>query len=1373
MRSKTTHWLATTCLALLPFLAFAQPANDDCANALPLTVAPAGSCTGSNGTTVDLSTATDSPTGNPSCDNTGVNYDVWFTFTAPAGGSVLMSITGNTSVETAVFDNCAQTTEFFCSSSNSNGQVISGLTPGVQYVLNVWRDSQSGVFDLCLSVPPPPPANDECANATPVTLGTTSCGPTVTATNQSATGVAGSACGSTSTLYGDGDIWFSFQATATTAILDLITGVGSLYISVYAECGGACVYDNNLLSTSTNEVISGLTAGETYFIQMYESGNNAFGTIEFCMSSPPPAPANDECAGSFSVTVDGAAVSGTVNGATPSAQADVCTGTFDDDVWFSFVANGSAVNLNTINQGGSTTDLAYEILSGSCGALTSLQCSDPQDFQIQGLTSGQTYYIRVASWTSTAGQTSTFDIQLTTPPPPPANDECSGATVVSVGNATCGPTVTATNVSATGTAGNVCGSTSTLYGDGDIWFSFEAGASTVFLDLITGVGSIYISVYDACGGACVYDNNFVSTSTDESITGLTPGETYFIRMYESGNNAFGTIEFCMYEVIGGPANDDCVDAEPVTVGSLSCGPTVSGSVVNATDSGEGPVCGSGTYAGGDVFYTFVAGGPVVELDLITTTGSLYGEVYSGSCGALTPVYCSNFLSTSSNELINGLTSGVTYTLRIFESGNDSPGNFSFCMFTPPPPPSNDLCSGAIAANVGANGTCPGGAGAYSEDFSQVTETGQHPSCDPSGNYDLWYTWTATAASINFTSGTGAPGFAVYGGTCSSLTEFGCLNNSSGTIGGLTVGEEYLLQVWDDTQGATTVTWCFEAGPACGDPTNLTVSNIAETTADVTFDPIAAGNTVEFGVTGFTPGTGTTVNVASGGSVTLTGLMASTMYDVYVMANCGGNQVGPVTFTTLGPPPSNDECSGAIPVAVQASATGCTPTVADNTNATNSTPIFGADPSCNSYLGGDLWYSFTATASTIDVNVSVNNFSTFSSAVYVAGCASTTEVDCDGTFGTGTYTLSGLTAGTEYLLRVYDWGNNDFGPSEFCLIAPPPPPANDECANAIALTDANGVPTAANGGTYTTDGATASNVTGACTTGTPDDDVWFSVEVPVAGSDITITVDGGSDFDAVLGVFTGSCAGLTQLACVDGTGTDGVEMFTFTSSITGGGNGQSSRQAPTVYLVQVYDFFDSGSFTISVTNSAPLPIELTSFTARPVGARNVVEWTVASEQDLYMYTVESASSADAFRAGEFATVADVAPRGTNGAIEAVYSAEDRSPARVTYYRLRAEDLDGSVEYSNVVAVTREGASVGGFVLAPNPVSDRVVVDFGGTASDTDRTVTVTDAAGRVVLSRIVAAGDARLEMPVGSLSSGLYTVTATDAAGSMSKRLIVE
>ena len=94
--------------------------------------------------------------------------------------------------------------------------------------------------------------------------------------------------------------------------------------------------------------------------------------------------------------------------------------------------------------------------------------------------------------------------------------------------------------------------------------------------------------------------------------------------------------------------------------------------------------------------------------------------------------------------------------------------------------------------------------------------------------------------------------------------------------------------------------------SCPDPTDLVSANVTQSTVDLSW--IAGGTEtsweIEYGFTGFTPGTGTVLQVATN-PYTLTGLDTLTEYEVYVRSNCGANPgeddsnwVGPVAFTTL-------------------------------------------------------------------------------------------------------------------------------------------------------------------------------------------------------------------------------------------------------------------------------------------------------------------------------------------------------------------------------------------------------------------------------------------------------------------------------------------
>lgn len=120
---------------------------------------------------------------------------------------------------------------------------------------------------------------------------------------------------------------------------------------------------------------------------------------------------NDLCADADSITQEvetsegsATAHNGTLTGATgPNGLAD-CSGTGDDDVWFSFVAQTDLVNINVDT---SNFDVVIEIFSttdDSCGTRSSIGCEDSvftvgsEAYSGTGFEAGKTYYVRVHQW---------------------------------------------------------------------------------------------------------------------------------------------------------------------------------------------------------------------------------------------------------------------------------------------------------------------------------------------------------------------------------------------------------------------------------------------------------------------------------------------------------------------------------------------------------------------------------------------------------------------------------------------------------------------------------------------------------------------------------------------------------------------------------------------------------------------------------------------------------------------------------------------------------------------------------------------------------------------------------------------------------------
>lgn len=97
---------------------------------------------------------------------------------------------------------------------------------------------------------------------------------------------------------------------------------------------------------------------------------------------------------------------------------------------------------------------------------------------------------------------------------------------------------------------------------------------------------------------------------------------------------------------------------------------------------------------------------------------------------------------------------------------------------------------------------------------------------------------------------------------------------------------------------------FFAG-SCTDPMNGSVSNVQAQSAEVSWDAgSAAAWIIEYGMAGFTPGMGTSINVGVN-PYTIPSLTPGTDYDVYITADCGiggvSSQVGPYSFTTTAIP----------------------------------------------------------------------------------------------------------------------------------------------------------------------------------------------------------------------------------------------------------------------------------------------------------------------------------------------------------------------------------------------------------------------------------------------------------------------------------------
>lgn len=122
---------------------------------------------------------------------------------------------------------------------------------------------------------------------------------------------------------------------------------------------------------------------------------------------------------------------------------------------------------------------------------------------------------------------------------------------------------------------------------------------------------------------------------------------------------------------------------------------------------------------------------------------------------------------------------------------------------------------------------------------------------------------------------------------------------------------YTLTAGGNASGTQIFSWTSSC-PTCVAPSTVSTSNITASGADVAWTCTGCTGSyyVEYGLTGFTPGTGSTPGVggtlipAASSPVSLSGLASGSNYSVYVRQDCGGGDISgnsAATFSTLCPP----------------------------------------------------------------------------------------------------------------------------------------------------------------------------------------------------------------------------------------------------------------------------------------------------------------------------------------------------------------------------------------------------------------------------------------------------------------------------------------
>ncbi len=1344
------------------------PANNLCADAQALSCGDAVS-----GTTVNADA-----TGQPTC-LTGASPGVWYSFVGDGTDYIIDVTAPGFDPVIVVTSSCGGACDVLEVGTGSVSATVTATTIGATYYVYVLDNFfNEMLFDLALSSSAcTPPANDDCANATPIACGGTATGSTVNATVDNA-----GTCVTTNTAPG---VWYSFagDGSEVTASLCANTDYDSK-LSVYTgSCGSfTCVTGvDDGCGTADGEVTFSSIPGTTYYILVHGFSS---GTGNYELNVTCAAPANDVCGGAIALAC-GDVVTGATSAATDAGQSD-CFANYNTSInglWYSFVGDGTAYDISMTS---SDLDPVLAITT-SCTPLAT--CEDFND-DANGLNSlisgfattiGTTYYINAGDLFNGGGS---FELSITSSAcEAPTNDDCANAIALACGDVVSGSTSFATADSEV--SGVFCGTTSATAPG--VWYTVVGTGLDITASLCGSSYDTKLFVYEgACGSlTCVGGNDDACGLQSELTWTSTLGTTYSI--WVTGFSS-ATGDFDLTITCATPANDLCADALPI-----ACGDVVFGNNYNSTVSVD-ENCAE-LNAGNGVWYSFVGTGEDVtvstcgagtnfDTELVVTTGDCANQTclianddecglqstvtFYGEPGVTYNIYVSNFDDEFASVPFGEFELSVTCACPTVDAGTLTADATPVCLTGG---------TATISATVGTAPTVPAG-----YEIAYVLTDGDSPNLDildvvlppaavasfdvtAGGNYiihTLVFNPADGATILGETTGVGVAGLIGSGAICASLdvAGTGLVTVEAPDAGTLTADASPVCL----DAGSADISATENAAPVV--PAGYSVLYVLTSNPGLIIEQVAA--TPDFTVTAEGDYIIHTL-VYNPATLDLSGVVLGTTSALDVLPSLvqGGGSIcanldaagAPITVELCGP--ANDLCSGAIAVTCGSTTSGTT------VGSTADDAPFGT-----AYVSEGVWYVLAGTGD--EVTASTCDAADFDTEIVIAtgSCGNLTYLaNNDDDFTNCTGNTSQVTfdteVGTDYYIYVGDYFGSDVGPGgnegtfdlSITCTPPPPAPSNDDACSAEPLAlGANGpftnVGATVEGGTEVIPGG-GTGVSGSCQSQdgwcsfslTLENTIWFSFVAPASGN-VIVSTD-GSDFDTQLAVYSAvSCQDLVSgTAVLEGANDDNPDALgsTLTSEVV-----LCGLTPGETYFVQV-DGYDGeeGDATVTLTETtvdAGFTYAATglsvAFTDASTTSSTIVEW------------------AWDFGDGNTADIADP----TN-----VYALD--GPYTVC---LTVTDENGCTsEYCEAIQVTDIPTTIAeaverGMEVYPNPSNGQFVVEVAGVEADVQ--IVVLDVAGRQVYNEGVTLNNSfRKDLNL-DVASGTYFLQVATLEGLVTRKI---
>ncbi len=682
----------------------------------------------------------------PACGGTNGDHVVYFTYTTGAmpeditiGLDPSATLPAMTDGSISVFEDCAGTTTNVVDWDiiNMTGQSCDGLNvdvelkcvpPATTLTIAIGSDdlgwtppsvaSETGHFDLTITVMDATVPNDLCANAQDATAPTD-------LTNICADPEA-TDCGLDGTT--SHDVWYFFNPTFTAADITInVSADGASMTPIMDASVG--IYDNTTVcaldpldpcdatmgfycgTLGTDIELSCVTTPIVFYVG---SPDMMEGDFTLTVTEADAAPSNDMCA-----TPDPLVTGLADNGCATLTDVTYCGLTATDhDIWYTYTnMTGSNVDLDIDIAGTGTpesaTDVSMVVLETDCA--TAFPGTTPADFcnilgagmqTIECIPDGATVIVGFGSPVCMNGE---FNITVTETPNGVVNDECDGTLPDLTPAELCvfeNMCLDNTNACPEDWSFAGCGATDmdpVVYGS----FTVSANATSIEIENITGPNAPYILILDVFTD-CTMGPTAISPclqgagGTAGTPVPVTGGSTYLIL---AGDNMEGPICFDI-KVNEAPVNDDCTMPDALTLDAATAGSTVC-ATSDITTSCAAPDQEN------TVFYTWTAATDLARVTIDITnytntqaagTDNITLSVFD-DCASITienqlDLTPADFCGKAGTDLItlDCIMAGETFTIMV-SSSTQNEGTFDITIREIPPTAGcddNDDCNNLTA-----------------------------------------------------------------------------------------------------------------------------------------------------------------------------------------------------------------------------------------------------------------------------------------------------------------------------------------------------------------------------------------------------------------------------------------------------------------------------------------------------------------------------------------------------------------------------------------------------------------------------------------------------------------------------------------------------